>query len=123
MTIEDLVRGKIGDERYEALLDETDAVIKKKASRITKARGYFQSGNGIHWHVNPQGNVRGLHPDGSKIRDKVYEKENELRLGPFFLDEGKTCSCIHWLRKEDPEKQWVWASDRTVNTRIKMGSW
>lgn len=124
MTIEELVRGRIGDKRFETLLDETEVVASKSQERILKARGFFASQNGILWHVNPQGAVRGMHPDGSKIRDRVVvSKENEIRIGPFALDETRNCSCIHWHRKDDPERAWVWSRDDSVNTRLRMGFW
>jgi len=124
MTIEELIRKRIGDTRYEELLDKTAAEAVGKKERISKARGYFNSQNGIVWHVNPQGTVRGMHPDGSKIRDRIFcSPENEIRLGPFALDETRTCSCIHWIRKDDPEKAWAWGRDNTVDTRVRMGNW
>merc|ERR1719424_98570 len=104
MTIEGLLRQRLGDARYEALLDETEAKAAKARERILKARGHFQSQNGIAWHVTPSGMVKGLHPDGSKIRDRVQTSEkDEIRIGPFILDETKTCSCIHWIHEEDSE--------------------
>jgi len=120
--IESFVRDKIGDERFEALRLETDRLKAKKKERITKARGYFSSQNGILWYVGPTGQVKGYHPDGSKIRDRILEDEKTVRIGPFTLDETRNCSCIHWLRDNDPERAWVWASDKSVDTRVRLGS-
>lgn len=124
MMIEELIRERVGDKRYEALLDESEVEISKRQKRILKARGHFVSPNGILWHVDPRGQVRGLHPDGSKIRDRVYvSKEDQIRIGPFYLDESRSCSCIHWHRKDDPESAWVWARDTQIASRLRMGSW
>mmetsp|Transcript_90051 Transcript_90051/g.158796 ORF Transcript_90051/g.158796 Transcript_90051/m.158796 type:complete len:1006 (-) Transcript_90051:48-3065(-) len=123
--IEEMLRNRTGDAPYEALMDEADALKEKRRKRILKARGFFASQNGIIWHVNPTGNVRGLWPDGQRIRDKVHVTEDDhIMIGPFSLDETRTCSCIHWMRKENSEQAWVWARDRSLKSRVRLGpSW
>mmetsp|Transcript_50328 Transcript_50328/g.79887 ORF Transcript_50328/g.79887 Transcript_50328/m.79887 type:complete len:394 (-) Transcript_50328:295-1476(-) len=123
--LDELLRRRLGDERMDTLLIQTEVKIRKNKQRIMKARGFFCSAVGsqsrILWHVNPSGQVRGMHPDGSKIRDKVtVSAENEIQIGPFTLDEKRTCSCIHWIRKDDPKTQWVWSRDRTLHARMRM---
>ncbi|CAE8598666.1 unnamed protein product, partial [Polarella glacialis] len=119
----DMARRRLGDAKFDVLLDEAEALAKKFKTRITKARGFFQSGNGIVWQVLPEGSVKGLHQDGSRIRDKVQVTgDDRLQIGPFVLDEKKTCSCIHWLRKDDPEKAWTWSRDNTLRSRIRIAT-
>mmetsp|Transcript_81797 Transcript_81797/g.210697 ORF Transcript_81797/g.210697 Transcript_81797/m.210697 type:complete len:972 (-) Transcript_81797:148-3063(-) len=124
MLIEELIRKRVGDETYEALINQVQELKDAKTKRLTKALGYFSSQNGIVWHVTPAGAVRGLHQDGSRIRDRVEVSADNQRLsiGPFSLDESRTCSCIHWLRKEDPTKGWVWSRDLSLSTRVRLGS-
>eukprot|EP00930_Biecheleria_cincta_P022165 TRINITY_DN16224_c0_g1_i3.p1 TRINITY_DN16224_c0_g1~~TRINITY_DN16224_c0_g1_i3.p1 ORF type:complete len:995 (+),score=195.26 TRINITY_DN16224_c0_g1_i3:104-3088(+) len=121
MLLEDLALRRLGDERFAELLDRAEALTDKFKTRIKKARGYFQSQNGIIWYVTPDGEVRGVNPDGGRIRDRVQvTPEDTLQLGPFRLDEDKTCSCIHWLRKDDAEKSWTWSRDQTLRTRVRL---
>lgn len=126
MALEEMIRRRIGDARYEALIDEAAEKTKQLQQRIAKARGIFISQNGILWHVGPSGQVRGLHPDGQRLGDRVsVSADNKVVFGPFRLDETRHCSCIHWIHRDDPEKQWVWSRDKTLNTRLRLGraSW
>jgi len=75
------------------------------------------------WHISNDGIVRVIQPDGGIIRDRLsVTKDDKLQIGPFTLDESRTCSCIHWLRQDDPSKSWVWAQDESLSTRIRLGS-
>eukprot|EP00933_Yihiella_yeosuensis_P025838 TRINITY_DN20033_c0_g1_i1.p1 TRINITY_DN20033_c0_g1~~TRINITY_DN20033_c0_g1_i1.p1 ORF type:complete len:975 (+),score=241.32 TRINITY_DN20033_c0_g1_i1:85-3009(+) len=120
--IEDLICRHLGEEKFEKLLDGAEALIAKFATRIEKARGYFSTANGIIWHVSPDGTVRGLNEEGGRISDKVQvtDDNKNMFLGPFVLDETKTCPCIHWLRKDDPDKSWTWARDNSLQTRVRL---
>jgi len=121
--VEEMVRGRLGDERFGAVLDQALEERRLRERRILQARGFFSTPNGIVWRVAPSGVASGLAPDGSKLRDKVKVSEDDkIELGPFRLDESKTCSCIHWHRKDDPAKGWVWAKDNTLQTRLRIGT-
>eukprot|EP00929_Paragymnodinium_shiwhaense_P108054 TRINITY_DN74388_c0_g1_i1.p1 TRINITY_DN74388_c0_g1~~TRINITY_DN74388_c0_g1_i1.p1 ORF type:complete len:969 (-),score=164.79 TRINITY_DN74388_c0_g1_i1:153-3011(-) len=121
--VQELMRERVGDERFAKLQDECESKRSQKKARLKKALGYFATGNGVVWHVGPNGQVRGLHADGSRVRDNVdISADNRLRIGPFALDEKKTCSCIHWDRVDDPTKSWTWSRDETLQTRIRLGS-
>merc|ERR1711920_443460 len=94
-----------------------------KQTRILKARGIFSTQNGIKWRVSPNGVVQGLLPDGNKIRDRInVTEDDEIHIGPFRLGEAKTCSCIHWLRRDDPEKSLVWSRDQSLQTKVRLGT-
>eukprot|EP00439_Symbiodinium_sp_Y106_P026835 s7454_g3.t1 len=145
----DLLYRRLGAEKFSKLLDEADVLTKKFQTRIQKARGFFQTANGIIWHVTPDGEVKGLHADGSRIRDRVrVAPDDTLQIGPFRLDETRGCHCIHWLRKEsfvsarhrrlvmvvqdnfpdvniwkdDPDKSWNWSRDNTLRTRVRLAT-
>jgi hypothetical protein len=121
MLLEDLALRRLGDELFAELLDGAEALTNKFKTRIKKARGYFQSQNGIVWYVTPEGEVRGVNPDGGRIRDRVQvTPEDTLQLGPFRLDETKTGNCIHWLRKDDVEKSWTWSRDHSLRSRVRL---
>jgi len=131
MRVEELARDKLGDETFNKYLDEAQAQQASKRARLGKALGIFQSANACLWQITPAGQVRGLHPDGSRIRDKIetgpsepWKSEDCVRIGPFKLDERRTCSCIHWMRQEDPtgDKAWVWQKDNSLQTRVQLGS-
>mmetsp|Transcript_884 Transcript_884/g.1021 ORF Transcript_884/g.1021 Transcript_884/m.1021 type:complete len:125 (+) Transcript_884:3-377(+) len=120
--MEEMVRDKIGDEAFDVLLDGAQALAQKQRQRLGRALGFFSSQNGIIWHVSPQGYVHGLYSDGSRLRDRVeLTDDDKLQIGPFRLDETRTCSCIHWLRVDDPTKSWVWARDGTLRSRVRLG--
>ncbi|CAJ1398587.1 unnamed protein product [Effrenium voratum] len=119
----DLLYRRLGADRFLQLLDEAEVLTKKFQDRIRKARGFFHTANGIIWHVTPDGEVRGLHENGSKIRDRVQvTPDDKLQIGPFCLDETRTCSCIHWLRKDDPTKSWNWSRDNSLRTRVRLAT-
>ncbi|CAJ1451350.1 unnamed protein product [Effrenium voratum] len=121
--MEDLLYRRLGADRFLQLLDEAEVLTKKFQDRIRKARGFFHTANGIIWHVTPDGEVRGLHENGSKIRDRVQvTPDDKLQIGPFCLDETRTCSCIHWLRKDDPTKSWNWSRDNSLRTRVRLAT-
>ena len=121
--VEDLLYRRLGADKFSKLLDEAEVITKKFQDRIKKARGFFQTANGIIWHVTPEGEVKGLHADGSKIRDRIQvTDDNTLQIGPFRLDEERSCSCIHWMRKDDPEKAWNWSRDNSLRTRVRLGT-
>jgi len=123
MDCEEMLRKRLGDDSYELLLDDAAEVAKQKQDRIIKATGIFASQNGILWHVTKAGLVWGLQPDGSRIRDRVRVTEDDkIQLGPFHLDEKRFCSCIHWVRQDDPTKEFVWARNRTLAARMKLSS-
>jgi len=123
VTAEDLLYRRLGADKFSKLLDEAEVITKKFQDRIKKARGFFQTANGIIWHVTPEGEVKGLHADGSKIRDRIQvTDDNTLQIGPFRLDEERSCSCIHWMRKDDPEKAWNWSRDNSLRTRVRLGT-
>lgn len=125
MLVEEFAREKVGEERFERLLDEAHTRSEARKLRLTKALGHFTTQNGCVWHITTSGAVRGLHPDGSRIRDKVeVSAENGVQIGPFRLDEARTCSCIHWMRKDDPtgQQSWVWQQDQTLQTHVRLGS-
>merc|ERR1711879_807359 len=112
MVIEEEVRKRTGEDQFEKLVDQAIELALSRKQRLSKALGFFSSQNGMVWHVTPKGGVRGLHPDGSKIRDRVeVGADDRIHIGPFHLDESRTCSCIHWHRNDDPSKSWVWAKD------------
>lgn len=120
---EDLLYRRLGADKFSKLLDEADVLTKKFQTRIQKARGFFQTANGIIWHVTPDGEVKGLHADGSRIRDRVrVAPDDTLQIGPFRLDETRGCHCIHWLRKDDPDKSWNWSRDNTLRTRVRLAT-
>eukprot|EP00434_Breviolum_minutum_P036653 symbB.v1.2.032484.t1/scaffold3904.1/size48501/6 len=120
---QDLLYRRLGADKFSKLLDEAEVITKKFQDRIKKARGFFQTANGIIWHVTPEGEVKGLHADGSKIRDRIQvTDDNTLQIGPFRLDEERSCSCIHWMRKDDPEKAWNWSRDNSLRTRVRLGT-
>mmetsp|Transcript_1869 Transcript_1869/g.4293 ORF Transcript_1869/g.4293 Transcript_1869/m.4293 type:complete len:990 (+) Transcript_1869:216-3185(+) len=122
---EELVRQYRGEEDYAKLMTELATRSEKKKQRIAKALGYFNTANNCIWKVNSAGKVMGLQPDGNKISDNieiVNDGKNLTLGGTFVLDESKGCPCIHWVRKDDPEKQWVWQLDRTLETRVRLGS-
>lgn len=122
MLVEELVRKKMGNAKFEELIGEVEKLRLAKQQRLTKALGFFSSANGIVWHVHGNGAVQGLHQDGNRIRDRVeISSDDKISIGPFALDESKTCSCIHWLRKDDPSKAWVWSRDLTLRSRIRLG--
>jgi len=121
LLMEDLAFRRLGHEKFQEMLDIAQEKAAKFQKRIAKARGFFQSGNGILWFVTPDGSVKGLHQDGSRIRDNVQvTPEDCISLGPFLLDEKRPCSCIHWNRKDDPEKSWTWTRDNSLRTRIRL---
>lgn len=121
--VEDLLFRRLGAEGFSKLLDGAEVLTKKFQQRIQKARGFFQTANGIIWHVTPEGDVKGLHRDGSKIRDRIQvTEEDKLQIGPFRLDEERQCSCIHWNRKDDPEKTWNWSRDNSLRTRVRLAT-
>ncbi|CAE7540224.1 unnamed protein product [Symbiodinium necroappetens] len=120
---QDLLYRRLGADKFSKLLDEADVLTKKFQTRIQKARGFFQTANGIIWHVTPDGEVKGLHADGSRIRDRVrVAPDDTLQIGPFRLDETRGCHCIHWLRKDDPDKSWNWSRDNTLRTRVRLAT-
>lgn len=121
--IEDLLFRRLGGDGFSKLLDEAEVITKKFQARIKKARGFFQTSNGIIWYVNPEGEVKGLTSDGNKIRDRIQVTDDDaLQIGPFRLDEDRPCSCIHWIRKDDPEKTWNWSRDNTLRSRVRLGT-
>jgi len=126
LCVEEMSRERMGEEKFQAMLTEVFEFIENRKNRLTKARGYFNTQNGCLWHVRPNGKVRGLHPDGSRIRDQVEVTNGGkfLDLGPFRLDESRSCSCIHWMRRDDPsgQKQWVWQQDLSLDCRVKIGT-
>jgi len=131
MLVEELLRERVGEETFNRFLDEAAAMRASKRERIKQTLGIFCSQNGCLWTVTPAGQVRGLHPDGSRIRDKIelgpseaWKSEDCVRIGPFKLDEGRTCSCLHWLRQEDPsgDKAWVWQRDMSLHTKVQLGT-
>merc|ERR1712176_1340218 len=127
MLIEELIRDRIGDERLSELQDSADALRLAKKQRLSKALGWFTSPNGIIWHVSPSGTVRGLNQDGSRIRDRIEVPKEDgkgIQLGPFILDEEKTCACLHWTHKDESQRVMVWSKDQTLQTRMQLGlSW
>jgi len=121
LLMEDLAFRRVGNDAFQKLLDQAEEKRAEFKTRISKARGFFHSGNGILWHVTPDGSVKGLHMDGSRIRDNVQvTPDNRISLGPFLLDETRKCSCIHWNRKDDPEKSWTWTRDSSLRTRVRL---
>lgn len=122
--VEELVRDRVGDERFSALQDSSEAICLEKKTRLTKVLGWFASQNGILWHISSSGRVRGLNKDGSRIRDRVQVEDGELRIGPFALDETRTCACLHWVRKEDTQQSmtWTWSKDQSLQTRMQFGA-
>lgn len=129
--IEELARDKLGDESFNSLLDQAQARRDATRRRLGRALGVFCSQNGCLWRITPAGQVRGVHPDGSRIRDKIeagpskeHDNQDVVRIGPFRLDEKRTCSCLHWLKADDPtgEKAWVWRKDDSLRTRVQLGS-
>mmetsp|Transcript_806 Transcript_806/g.1754 ORF Transcript_806/g.1754 Transcript_806/m.1754 type:complete len:982 (-) Transcript_806:56-3001(-) len=122
MMIEEMLRERLGDGPYEELLDKAEELREARYKRLTKALGVFTSQNGVTWYVTTQGAVRGVAKDGSKIKDKTELTEEEIRLGPFRLDETRTCSCIHWIMKDDPQKSWAWSRDDSLKARLTIAS-
>lgn len=123
-SIEELLRMRLGDASFETLRGNAEELLVARKKRMAKVLGVFSTPNGITWHVSLSGAVRGLKQDGTKVRDTIAVLDDAIRLGPFRLDETKTCSCIHWLRVDDPEKQWVWSRDQALRSRMRMGiSW
>lgn len=120
--VEGLLRKKIGDATFEALRDKADAQKEEKKKRLSKAIGIYSSANGQVWQITAAGHVRGNNRDGTRIRDMVKVVDGRLRIGPFYLDETKTCSCIHWVREDDPSKTWTWFRDLTLGTRMRLGA-
>eukprot|EP00931_Biecheleriopsis_adriatica_P087086 TRINITY_DN61606_c0_g1_i1.p1 TRINITY_DN61606_c0_g1~~TRINITY_DN61606_c0_g1_i1.p1 ORF type:complete len:984 (+),score=224.00 TRINITY_DN61606_c0_g1_i1:83-3034(+) len=121
--MEELALKRLGDERFSKLLDEAQLITEKFKTRIKKARGFFRSANGIVWHVAADGEVKGLHADGNRIRDKVsVGADDTLQIGPFNLDEEKPCSCIHWIRRAEPDKSWTWSRDDSLRTRVRLAT-
>merc|ERR1719310_470695 len=115
LAVTELMRDRIGDAKFAKLQGACDEQKQQKKDRLKKALGFFNTGNGSIWHVGPSGAVRGVHADGSRVRDRVeITKQNKLRIGPFVLDEQKTCSCIHWDRVDDPSKSWTWSRDHSL---------
>lgn len=122
LVLQEMVREQLGDAGFEALYAEASARAERRKQRLSKALGRFASPNGIVWHVSPAGAVHGLHQDGSRLRDKVeITPDDKLQIGPFVLDETRTCSCIHWLRTDDHSKSWDWSQDKSLNTRVRLG--
>merc|ERR1712183_1093236 len=108
------------DNHFDELFEEATELAFKRKTRFNKALGFFSTQNNIVWHVTSSGGVRGLHPDGSRIRDRIEVGDDEkIHIGPFHLDETRTCSCIHWHRTDDPSKSWVWAKDNSLRTRVR----
>lgn len=123
MSVEEMLRRRVGDGRFEGLRDGADQLRLARKRRLSKALGFFSSHHGVVWHVLPSGAVRGLHSDGTKIRDRLeVTPEDAIKIGVFLLDETRHCSCIHWLHQDDSERAWVWAQDTTLATRIRLGS-
>jgi len=122
LVLQEVVREQLGDAGFEALYAEATAIAERRKQRLSKALGRFSSPNGIVWHVSPAGAVHGLHQDGSRLRDKVeVTPDDKLQIGPFVLDETRTCSCIHWHRTDDHSKSWVWSQDKSLSTRVRLG--
>mmetsp|Transcript_46679 Transcript_46679/g.108787 ORF Transcript_46679/g.108787 Transcript_46679/m.108787 type:complete len:973 (+) Transcript_46679:105-3023(+) len=122
MLIEESLRERLGDNTYDALLDKAQELTSTRRKRISKAAGYFTGGNGVTYHVSSQGAVRGVDKSGKMSKERVgVSKEDEIRLGPFRLDETRTCACIHWIFKDDAEKQWAWGRDDSLQARLRLG--
>jgi len=121
--IHHIIRNRVGDKGLNELMDAAEGLKAQKRARFAKALGRFATQNGMIWHISNDGIVRGIQPDGGIIRDRLsVTKDDKLQIGPFTLDESRTCSCIHWLRQDDPSKSWVWAQDESLSTRIRLGS-
>lgn len=120
LVTEDLIRRQVGEERFEQLIVDAEELRKHKRERLKKAIGLFATPNGIAWHVLPNGTVRGQHDDGNKIKDRLQVSPEGIHLGPFRLDETRSCACIHWVQKADPEKVWNWSPDRSLRTKMRL---
>eukprot|EP00927_Polykrikos_kofoidii_P077093 TRINITY_DN74080_c0_g1_i1.p1 TRINITY_DN74080_c0_g1~~TRINITY_DN74080_c0_g1_i1.p1 ORF type:complete len:976 (-),score=178.05 TRINITY_DN74080_c0_g1_i1:254-3181(-) len=115
------IRSRCGDERYSQLQDEAEEIRQKSKARLSKALGYFRSQNGIIWRIAPSGMVRGIRPDGAGISDNIdVSDDGEIRLGHYVLDKSKACACLHWNRKGDSPREWIWRPDRSLNTRVRL---
>lgn len=122
LVLQEMVRETLGDAGFETLCAEAAAIAEQRKQRLSKALGRFASPNGIVWNVSSAGAVHGLHQDGSRLRDKVeVTPDDKLQIGPFVLDETRTCSCIHWHHIDDHSKSWVWSQDKSLSTRVRLG--
>lgn len=121
--IEELVRQHLGEDKYGELIAQTFERMNQRRERLTKCLGYYETGNNCIWHVTPAGRVTGLHPDGSRIQDKVNVSKEALKIGPTFtLDETKTCACLHWIRTDNPQATWNWNPDHSLESRVRIGT-